>query len=134
MSGKAQCGTCKHLSRSTSPGLHTYGKCPYRSGWVRTHHEACSHHDSGGGNAFVRWVIAAHVLAAAVGLAGSIYFDVRYGNLLTHVLLAVACVCVGLFAWFVRRYDLMSEDAKYIVFSSEDRPVERNDSDDEPWL
>ncbi len=130
MSGNAQCGTCRHLSRSTSPGLHTFGKCPHRSGWVRTHDEACPRHDSGGGNAFVRWVIAAHIALAVVGFGFTLYFDVLYGSWLTHVMFGAACACLGLFAWMVRRSDLLSEDAKYILFYQDDRLPERNDSDD----
>ncbi len=135
MSGKALCGTCKHLNRSTSPGLHTFGKCPHREGWVRTHDEACPHHDSGGSNAFVRWAIAVQVATGAVGLCTSVYFDVRFGKLWTHLALGLACLCLALFIWYVKRTDLLSEDAKYIMFSTDDRPVEKeDDSDDPPWF
>lgn len=100
---------------------------------MRTHHDACPQHDSGGTAPVVRWAMLAHLALALVGFGVSLYFDLFFGNLMTHALLLAGCLCVGAFAWLIRRDDLLSEDAKFVIFNSEDAHLEEDDRDS-LWL
>jgi hypothetical protein len=123
-----RCGTCELLTRSTFPGLHTFGKCPHREGWVRTHHAACEHHLGARRSRLVTAGMLLNVGAAAVGLGSFVVIDVLRGSLLSHLILGAILVMVALFAWCVRRFDLLSEEPKFQLLDDEDPPpAEGND-------
>ena len=117
-----RCGTCELLARSSFPGLHSYGKCPHRDGWVRTHHDACQHHLAARRNRLVSLAMILNVGAAAVGFASFAVVDVLRGNLVSHLLLGGAVVLVALIAWGVRHLDLLSEEPKFQLLDEDDRP------------
>lgn len=123
-----RCGTCELLRRSDTPGLVTYGKCPFRSGWVRTQDEACEQHLAERSRGLVRVVMGINLAAACLGLATTTTVDLLYGTLATHVMLVVGIAALALFAWQVRRSGMFSEEAKYDVLDDADRPGEDDDS------
>ncbi len=110
--------------RSQTPGLGTYGKCPHRSGWVRVRDTPCDHHLSEKRGPFVNLMIAANLGIGLLGATYGIVMDVRHGNLLTHVMLAVGGLAVVGFGWAAWRTGAFSEEAKYLVLDSEDPPPE----------
>ncbi len=120
-SGKT-CGNCELLARSTTPGLSTYGKCPHRHGWVRAVDDPCEFHQGEPSGPFVKVAITLNLAAACVGVGTAIWMDVHFGTLLTHALLGAAAIAVAVFAWYVRRGGLFSEDAKYQVLERQELP------------
>lgn len=129
MASRKRCGNCELLVRSGSSGLDTWGKCPHRTGWVRTFHDACEHHLGDRRHAWVRVAMIANVVAAAVGYGTFVVMDVRNGNAVTHAILAVVAVVVAVFAWFVRWKGYFSEDAKFQVLEESEPPP----GDEPPW-
>ncbi|HVO21085.1 MAG TPA: hypothetical protein VMU15_17620 [Anaeromyxobacter sp.] len=124
-SGKEQrCGTCELLVRSSFPGLHTYGKCPHRHGWVRTHQAACEHHLAARRSRLVAAAMLVNLGAAAVGFASFAIIDIREGKLWSHLVLGGIAVLIAIFVWGVRRFDLLSEEPKFQLLDDEDPPVE----------
>lgn len=123
-----RCGTCELLSRSSTPGLATYGKCPHRAGWVRVQDPPCPHHQGEGRRPLVRLLAIANLAAGGAGAAVGIAMDVQHGTLLTHLLLAAAGLAVGGFGWAAWRSGSFSEEAKYLVLES-DEPPEQEDPD-----
>lgn len=119
-----RCGTCELLSRSSTPGLATYGKCPHRSGWVRVQDAPCEHHQGEKRGPVVAIMTAANLAIGIAGAVAGIVLDVRHGNLLTHVMLAVGGLAVLGFGWAAWRTGSFSEEAKYLVLDSEDPPPE----------
>jgi hypothetical protein len=126
-----RCSTCELLVRSGTPGLETYGKCPHRSGWVRTHDPACAAHQGERSTLLVRVTMALNVLVCALSLALLVVYDVREGNLVTHLMLGAVLLTVAVFLWVVRRYDLLSEEPKYDLLEPSDPPPEEDR--DPPW-
>ncbi len=124
-----RCGTCELLRRSETPGLITYGKCPSRSGWVRTQDEACADYLAERNGGLVRVVMGLNLAAATIGLATTVTVDLLYGTRVTHVILVVGVIAVAVFAWLVRRSGMFSEEAKYDLLESTDLPVEDDDRD-----
>jgi hypothetical protein len=124
-----RCGTCELLVRSGSSGLDTWGKCPHRTGWVRTFHDACEHHVGDRKQVWVRVGIALNVLAACFGYGTFVYMDVLNGSLLSHALLVLVAVITVVFALFIRWKGYFCEDAKFEMLEHQEPPPE----DEEPW-
>jgi len=122
-----RCGTCELLVRSSFPGLHTYGKCPHRHGWVRTHHASCEHHLASRRSRLVSAAMLINLGAAAAGLVTFAVIDIRRGNLLSHLILGAIAVLMAIFAWGVRRFDLLSEEPKFQLLDDEDPPPVEDD-------
>jgi len=122
-----RCGTCELLARSSFPGLHSYGKCPHREGWVRTHHPACEHHLAARRSRLVFAAMLVNLGTAAAGFATFTVVDVLMGNLLSHLFLGAIAVLVAIFAWGVRRFDLLSEEPKFQLLDDEDSPPVEDD-------
>ncbi len=127
MAVEKRCGTCELLTRSTYPGLHTFGKCPHRDGWVRTHHQACEHHLGARSGGLVRLTMALNLGVGLVGLGSFVVIDVREGNLLSHLLLGAVVAVAAIFAWYVRRSDLLSEEPKFQLLDEDDPPPAGDD-------
>lgn len=127
---RKRCGTCELLVRSSSPGLHTFGKCPHRYAWVRTHHDACEHHLAARRSRLVRAVVIVNVCMATLGLGSFVIYDILRGNLVSHVIVGAVALTVPVFFWFVRRFDMFSEDAKFQLLDEEDPPPAGHDD----WL
>lgn len=126
-----RCNTCELLVRSGTPGLETYGKCPHRSGWVRTRDDACEHHAGERPKLLVRVTIALNLVIALTSMTLLVIYDVREGNLVTHLMLGAILLTVAAFLWVVRRYDLLSEEPKYELMEHDDPPPEEDR--DPPW-
>jgi hypothetical protein len=128
-----RCGTCELLGRSTYPGLHTFGKCPHRHGWVRTHQQACEHHLGAPRSRLVRVAMLANVGVALVGLGTFVVLDLRDGNPLSHALLGAAVVVTALLAWLARRDDLLSEEPKFLLLDDDEPPPAEDDRGIDFW-
>jgi hypothetical protein len=126
-----RCGTCELLARSSYPGLETYGKCPHRDGWIRTHHAACELHLAERSRGLVRVAMAANLVLAVLGLGTLVAMDLREGSLLSHVLLGVILVMAAAFVWLVRRHDLLSEEPKFQLLDEAEPPPK---DDDDRWM
>lgn len=125
------CGTCELLDRSGTPGLHTWGKCPHRNGWVRTQATACEHHTCERPKPIVRIAMILNGSLVALSLGTFVWIDVHHGSLTTHIVLG-AVIAVGLtFLWVIRRFGLFSEEPKYDVLDNADPPPAEDRSP--PW-
>jgi hypothetical protein len=122
-----KCGTCELLERSSTSGLSSWGKCPHRSGWVRTHDDACPHH--GGAQRrkriFVRAIMALQVSAASAGYGTFVVMDIRNGTLYSHVVVGAVGLIILAFGLVVWKFDLLSEDAKFKVLDDADPKEEQ---------
>ncbi len=134
MTTPKRCGTCSLFSRSAFPGLISFGKCPHRHGWGRSHSPVCEHYAPGPKSKALKYVMALNVCAALTGFFIGLYLDIRNGNLVTHLVFAFACIAIPSFVYFVSRQGMFSEDAKYIVMEIEDRPPEADRDGDVYFL
>lgn len=116
---KKRCGTCALLERSEESALSTFGKCPHRSGWVRSFHEACPQHAGEHKAPWITVAKVANVFLAGMSLSAGIWWSIHKGSLLTHVLLALLTIGFGFMLWFAfsKKVD---EDAKYVIFDIKD--------------
>lgn len=122
-----RCGTCELLVRSSTFGLTTWGKCPHRTGWVRTQHDACEHHaagERGPKRKLVRAIITLQIGVALAGYGTFVVMDLRNGNLYSHIVVALVAAIILAFGAFVWKYDLLSEEPKYGLLDESDPPPE----------
>jgi hypothetical protein len=116
-----RCGTCALLQRADNSALTTFGKCPHREGWVRTFQEACERHAGEPQAAWVTVAKVANTMVAFLSLAFGVYWDVRKGSMLTHVLLGLLSIGFLYMLWFAfGRSSAADEEAKYLIFDIKD--------------
>src|SRR5512147_1054274 len=125
------CGTCELLDRSGTPGLDTWGKCPHRSGWVRTQAAGCEHHSGDRPKPIVRVAMILNGSLVALSLGTFIWTDVHYGTLTTHIVLGSIIAIALTFLWLVRRLGLFTEEPKFHVLEHADPPPEEDRTP--PW-
>lgn len=121
-----RCGTCSLFTRSAFPGLISFGKCPHRHGWGRSHSPVCEHYAPGPKSKALKYVMALNICAAIAGFSVALTLDIRNGNLVTHLVFGFIFVAVPAFIYFVSRHGMFSEDAKYILMEIEDRAPEKD--------
>jgi hypothetical protein len=131
MASDKRCGTCELLERSDYPGLHQFGKCPHRSGWVRTQEAGCEHHASDRPKPLVRIAMVLNGSLVALSLGTFVVLDVRNGTLVSHVILGSILVIGVVFLLLVRRFGMFSEEPKYDVLDHADPPPEEDR--EPPW-
>ncbi len=120
-----RCGTCSLFSRSTFPGLISFGKCAHRHGWGRAHSAVCEHYAPGPTSKALKYIMALNICGALAGFSTALTLDIRNGNLVAHLVFAFACIAIPSFIYLVSRHGMFSEDAKYIVMEIEDQAVEK---------